>query len=125
MSDATLVYDDDCGFCTWWAKTLADRADVTPVGFSELTDDQRDRLPEDYEERSHLLVDGEVYSGGASVEEAILRTEKAEGVRPLVEFLRQFDEYTDLRETAYQKIADRRRDLGAFLYTEPPASQSE
>ena len=50
MSEGTLVYDDDCGFCKWWVDYFARRSEVETVGFSELTDDRRERLPENYEE---------------------------------------------------------------------------
>ena len=40
MSRDTFVYDDDCGFCTWWAEFFAQRTDLETVGFDELTDDQ-------------------------------------------------------------------------------------
>ena len=28
MSGDVLVYDDDCGFCTWWANYFGHRADL-------------------------------------------------------------------------------------------------
>jgi len=121
MDDATLVYDDDCGFCTWCADAVADRSDVRVVGFSELTGEMRDRLPENYEECSHLVTDDGVHSCGASVERALLRSEVGEDVRPLVEFLRNFDDYARLRERAYRAVADRRSLFGQLLHGEPPA----
>jgi len=121
MSDATLVYDDDCGFCTWSARRVAERSDVELVAFSELTDDLREQLPDDYEDCAHLLVDGEVYSCGAAMEEAAVRTGEGETVRPLANFLRQFDDYIDFRERVYREIADRRDLFGQFLYEDPPA----
>ncbi len=27
-----LVYDDDCGFCTWWADFIEDRSDLESLG---------------------------------------------------------------------------------------------
>ncbi|MFB6081166.1 MAG: DCC1-like thiol-disulfide oxidoreductase family protein [Haloferacaceae archaeon] len=123
MSEATLVYDDDCGFCTWWAEFLLDHADVRVVGFSELTDDLRARLPADYEECAHLLVDGEVHSCGASIEEALVRSDVGGDLdlRPLVAFLRHFEDYARLRERAYRAVADRRDVWGQFLSADPPA----
>jgi len=116
MVEATLVYDDDCGFCTWWAEFLLDRADVRAVGFSELDDrpDLRGRLPEDYERCSHLLVDGEVHSCGASIEGALAHTDLGREFRPLVAFLRQFEDYERVRERAYRLrgAAGRERERG-------------
>ena len=121
MNDATLVYDDDCGFCAWWADYLAADVDVEVVGFSELTPDLRDRLPDDYEECSHLLVGGERYSCGASIEQAFVGTSLGADLRPAVRFLRNFEDYERLRESAYQWVAENRGLLGQFLSKEPPA----
>jgi predicted DCC family thiol-disulfide oxidoreductase YuxK len=127
MSDATLVYDDDCGFCTWWAEFLLDHADVRVVGFSELDDhpDLRARLPDDYERCSHLVVDGVVHSCGASIEQALVRTDFGDDLRSLVAFLRQFEDYERVRERAYRAVADNRDVGGTFLSAEPPAEGSD
>ena len=125
MTDATLVYDDDCGFCTWWADFFAERSDLRIVGFSELTDEQRERLPDDYEACSHFLADSDVYSCGESLEEAFVRSDFGEDARPLVRFLRNFEDYDRLRERAYRTVADNRGLLGAFLSKTPPARESE
>ncbi|MFB6156537.1 MAG: DCC1-like thiol-disulfide oxidoreductase family protein [Haloferacaceae archaeon] len=121
MSEATLVYDDDCGFCTWWADVFADRTDVRPVGFAELDDDLRERLPDDYETCVHLVTDDEVYSCGESVEQAFLRSDLGRDVRPLVRFLRHFDDYERFRERAYRYVADRRDTFGKLVSKTPPA----
>jgi len=123
MSDVTLVYDDDCGFCTWWADFFEKRSDFRIVGFSELGDDERERLPDDYEECSHLLADGEVYSCGESLEQALVRSDLGEDARPLVRFLRNFEDYERFRERAYRKVADNRGDLGSVLSKTPPARE--
>ncbi|UPW01144.1 DUF393 domain-containing protein [Halorussus gelatinilyticus] len=125
MSDATLVYDDDCGFCTWWADFFERRSDLEVVGFSELTDDQRTRLPDDYETCSHLLADGEVYSCGESLEQALVRSDVADELGPLVGFLRNFADYEELRESAYRAVADHRGELGSVVSKTPPARDAE
>jgi predicted DCC family thiol-disulfide oxidoreductase YuxK len=121
MTDATLVYDDDCGFCTWWADYIAERSDVELVGFSELTDETRERLPEDYEECAHLLIDGEVYSCGESIERALARADLGVDFEPLFQFCRQFDEYARFRERIYREVADRRDTFGKVISKDPPA----
>jgi predicted DCC family thiol-disulfide oxidoreductase YuxK len=121
MSDATLVYDDDCGFCTWWAQFLADRSDITLIGFSELDEGTIKRLPADYEECAHLLVDGSVYSCGESIEQAFVESDLGQDFQPAVDFFRGFDEYDTLRERAYREVADRRDFFGQFLSASPPA----
>lgn len=123
MSDPTLVYDDDCGFCTWWANYVAQRSDIRLIGFSELSEEMRDRLPADYEECSHLVTDDEVYSCGASIEESLVRLDRTTDFRPLAKFLRQFDEYTQLRERLYRKGADHRGLLGTVFSADSPDTQ--
>ncbi len=115
MPEATLVYDDDCGFCTWWAELFAERSDIRTVGFSELTPELAERLPESYEDCSHLVTDRRVYSCGASIEEAFVRSDLGKQARPLVRFLRSFRDYDRYRERAYREIADRRDVWGRYL----------
>lgn len=125
VSDATLVYDDDCGFCTWWAEQIARRTDLSLVGFSALTDDQHERLPADYEECAHLLTDEEMYSCGEAIEEALLQSDVGGEAKPLAEFARQFDEYSRLRERAYRFVADRRDLFGNVVSADPPARSED
>ena len=121
MTDATLVYDDDCGFCTWWADFFENRANLRLVGFSELTPDLREQLPDDYEECSHLLADGEVFSCGESLEQAFVRSDLGEPAGPVVGFLRSFRDYEQMRETVYRQVADHRSELGQVVSKTPPA----
>ena len=122
MPTPALVYDDDCGFCTWWADFFDDRSAVPIVGFSELdaNPELRERLPEDYEECSHLVTEAAVYSCGASIEEAFLRSVGG-GFAGVVGFLRHFPGYNRLRERAYRFVADRRDLWGRVLSSTPPA----
>jgi len=119
--DPTFVYDDDCGFCTWWADQFATRTDLRIVGFSELDESLRNRLPDDYEDCAHLVTADSVYSCGAAIEQALVRTEQTGDARPVVDFLRQFDDYERLRERAYRWAADRREKLGLVVSKTPPA----
>lgn len=116
---ATFVYDDGCGFCSWWASFFARRTSLGLVGFSDLTDEERDRLPEDYEECAHLLTEEGVFSCGAAVEEGLVRT----GALPeeVTTFLHQFTDYPDYRERLYRAAADRRDVWGFFISDEPPS----
>lgn len=124
MDEPILVYDDDCGFCTWSARYVAGRSSVELVGFSELTDELLERLPEDYEDCAHLLTDDEVYSCGAGMEEAFLRTDLGEQLREPVGFLREFEEYERAREEGYRLVADNRDVFGQFLSADPPEGSS-
>ncbi|WP_435175990.1 DCC1-like thiol-disulfide oxidoreductase family protein [Halorussus sp. AFM4] len=125
MSQVTLVYDDDCGFCTWWADFFERRSDFRVVGFAELTDETRERLPDDYEECSHLLVDGEVYSCGESLEQALVRSDVGAEAGPVVRFLRNFEDYERFRESAYRAVADNRDLFGKVVSKAPPARNDE
>ena len=115
MSNDVFVYDDDCGFCTWWADFFAQRTDLEIVGFADLTDDHRERLPEDYESCSHLLTDRTVYSCGAAIERAFVRADLPPGSKEIVDFLGQFEDYNRFREKAYHELADRRGLWGQFV----------
>ncbi|MGB9931783.1 thiol-disulfide oxidoreductase DCC family protein [Haloarcula amylolytica] len=125
MSDATLVYDDDCGFCTWWADFIDERSDLEIVGFSELGDDLLERLPDDYESCSHLVTEEEVYSCGESIETALTYTDMGKPARPLVSFFRQFEDYERLRERAYRQVADNRSKWGKLMSKTPPARRDD
>ena len=125
MTDATLVYDDDCGFCTWWAAFFDERTDLRIVGFSELDPDLRDRLPDDYETCSHLVAGGTVYSCGESVEQALVRTDLGSRARPAVEFIRGVGPYRDVREWGYEQVAHNRALGGRLLSKRPPARERD
>jgi predicted DCC family thiol-disulfide oxidoreductase YuxK len=120
MSGDVLVYDDDCGFCTWWADYFGHRADLKLVGFGELTDDQRERLPDEFETCAHLLTDETVYSCGAAAEQVLVRADIPPGAEELVQFFRQFEDYERLRERLYRELADRRELWGQFISTDAP-----
>ncbi len=113
-STPRLVYDDDCGFCTWAAEYLARRGEFELVAFSEISPDQRARLPADWEACAHLLADDGVYSCGAAMTEAFARTNLpgASAERAL----RRVPGYATAREGVYRLIADNRSVLGRLLH---------
>jgi hypothetical protein len=106
MARPRLVYDDDCGFCTWCAAIGVRFGNVEAVGFSALSPDQKARLPADWRSSAHLLTDDAVYSGGAAVQGVLVRMHPlfAAAFR-LLEKLPGFDR---LREALYRWGADRR-----------------
>ena len=114
-----LVYDDDCGFCTWCAEFAAERGEFELVGFEELTPDQLARLPDDYEECAHLLTDDRVYSCGAAIEETMTRVETPS--RHLAAAFQQLPGTESVRESLYREVADRRALFGKLASREPPA----
>ena len=115
MTEPVLVYDDDCGFCTWWVEYIDDRSDVRIVGFSDVDASLRDRLPPGYKSCSHFVTDEGTYSCGASVEEALLRTEYGSYARPAVSALREYGAYRNAREWGYHRVANTRDVLGKFI----------
>lgn len=110
MSAPILVYDDDCGFCTWWARFFARHGNLEVIGFSDLDDALTQRLPADYRACSHVVTDNAVYSCGASIEQAIAHSRLEPIVNPILTVLRRFGMYRALREGGYHAVA-RRRDL--------------
>lgn len=112
-SPPRLVYDDDCGFCTWCADYADRRGTFEIVGFSELTADQRARLPADYEDCVYLLTDDEVYSCGAAVEETLARLNAPE--RGTVALFRSLPGHDRARDALYHWGAERRGVWGRAL----------
>ena len=118
---ARLVFDDDCGFCTWCANVGARHGPVETVGFQELSPDQLARLPDDYEDCSHLLTDDAVYSCGAAIERTLELDFPV--LRPVFGALRMVPGYAALRERLYRWGADNRAWLGKIVRDDPPARQ--
>jgi predicted DCC family thiol-disulfide oxidoreductase YuxK len=112
---ATVVYDDDCGFCRWSAERLRtwDRRRV--LRFVTLRSDDAERLlaPVPRERRPlswHLVTpDGRVWSAGAAVPQ-VLRLLPGGGPLSLVA-----GAMPDLTEAAYAAIAQRRSAFGRLL----------
>ena len=106
MERARLVYDDDCGFCTWCARVGVRHGDVEAVGFSALSAAQKERLPPGWRHSAHLVTDGSVYSGGEAIERVLART------HPLLRWafaaFRRVPGYARLRESFYRWGAERR-----------------
>ena len=69
-----LVYNDDCGFCKWAVRWLLRFGEFDPVGYGELTPDEKARLPDEYDDCMHLLTDDAVYSCGEAFEQCLVRT---------------------------------------------------
>jgi predicted DCC family thiol-disulfide oxidoreductase YuxK len=116
-----LVFDDECGFCTWCANFAARHGDVDLVGFEELTADQLARLPADYERSAHLLTDDAVYSAGEAIERTLVHDFPVLG--PVFDVLRAIPGYERLRERLYRWGADNRDLLGTIVRDDPPAKQ--
>jgi len=115
MPDAPprLVYDDDCGFCTRSAEFAAARGEFELVGFSELTPDQRARLPDDYENCAHLLTADAVYSCGEAIEVATARFGPPYSLA--VAAFRAVPGSERAREPLYRLVADNRGLFGKLV----------
>lgn len=106
MPRVRMVYDDDCGFCTWCARQGVRYADVEAVAFSDVTADVEARLPPHWRESAHLLTDDAVYSGGAAVERVFARMHPA--LSGAFRRLRRVPGYPWLRERLYEWAAAHR-----------------
>lgn len=112
MATPRLVYDDDCGFCMYAVRWFLKLGDFEPVGFADLTPDQRARLPTEYEDCMHLLTDDAVYSCGEAVEQCLVRCGLAG--RGAAGLARLFPYWESIRERGYRFVADRRAIWGRF-----------
>ena len=106
MAKPRMVYDDDCGFCTWCAALGVRFGDVEPVGFAELSPDQKARLPADWRSSAHLLTDDAVYSGGAAIQGVLVRMSVL--FAAAFWLLEKVPGYDRLRERLYRWGADHR-----------------
>lgn len=116
MTTPRLVYDDDCEFCTWCAAFAARHGDFEPVGFADLTPEQRERLPDDWDNCAHLVTDEAVYSCGEAVEQTIGRFGPA--ARRLVRAASRLPGYRRFRRRAYRWGAERRDWWGKIVRRE-------
>lgn len=118
MGRPRLVYDDACGFCAWVTEFAVRYGPFEPVGLSEVTPAQRERLPEDYEACAHVMTDEATFSCGKAVEVALVRVFPALAL--VVPVLRLLPGYEAARERLYHAVSARRYDLEAVVYSEPP-----
>lgn len=116
MTRPRLIYDDDCGFCTWCARVGVDYADVDAVGFADLTSADKARLPPAWRHSAHLLADDAVYSGGEAIEQVLVRMHPA--LPPVFAALGTLPGYAWLRESLYRWGADRRAWWGKVVRRE-------
>ena len=112
-SPPRLVYDDDCGFCTWVAAFADRHGRFELVGFADVTPDQRARLPGGWRECVHLLTDDAVYSCGEATEQIFARTN--DGLDALFPVLRRLPGYPAARERLYRWGADNRDVWGKIV----------
>lgn len=118
-----VVYDDDCGFCTWCAEWIVRRGEFDAVGFANLTPEQRGRLPAGFTNCAHLLTDTGVYSCGEAVEQALIRAYPA--LQRPFGVLDRLPGYAGIRERLYEWVADHRAWFGRLCSAEPPVEPRE
>lgn len=112
MATPRLVYDDDCGFCMYAVRWILKLGEFDPVGFTELTPDQKARLPVGYERCMHLLTDDAVYSCGEALEQSLARCGTVP--RAVVATARHLPYWNRVRERGYRFVADRRGIWGRY-----------
>lgn len=113
MIPPTLVYDDDCGICTRAALFIDRHADIEIVGFSDLTDELRARLPGAFERCAHLVTEEAVYSCGEAMERAYERTDLPPS--SLLPLFRRIPGYDSIRERVYRIVANNRPLIGRLI----------
>lgn len=118
MSLPRLIYDDDCGFCTWCAAVADRYGEFELVGFSELSTEERERLPDAWEDCVHLVTDEEIYSCGKAVEQSIGRFGPV--WRQAVRTVSRLPGYRRGREALYAWGAERRDWWGKIVRRETP-----
>ncbi len=116
MADPRLVYDDDCGFCKWSARWALRFGEFEPVGFDELTPDQKARLPDEWENCMHLLTDDAVYSCGEAAEQTLARCGTVG--KTTAWLCGQLPGWETIRDRGYRWGADRRAIWGRFCSCE-------
>ena len=116
-----IVYDDDCGFCTWSVEYALARGEFTVVGFSELTATQRDRLPDDYQRCSHLLTESGVHSCGAAAEVVLAQLSGSGGAVGRAFRLLPTGVRRAVREPLYRLAANNRDRPGSLVRRDPPS----
>jgi len=121
MTRPTIVYDDDCGFCTWSAEYADAHGNFHLLGFSDLTPAERDWLPENYEECMHVFDGDDTYSCGEAAEFVASHLNTAEGTAA-----RAFETLPEgvrsrVRDPAYRFIAEHRDWFGKVKSKTPPA----
>lgn len=106
MADATIVFDDDCGFCKWCVEYAIKRGDFDIAAFSELSPGLQATLPPNYEQCVHLVDGDDVYSCGEAVEEALARIPGKHST--LVKLFRLVPRRAAVRDPLYEWVADNR-----------------
>lgn len=124
MSRGRLVYDDDCGFCTWAAVLVVDHgADLELVGFSELSPADRERLPPRWERCAHLLTERGRYSCGEAMTRAYERTDLP--LAWLLPTLRRVPGFGLVREVCYRVVAGNRDWFGRHVGSQDPPARDQ
>ena len=113
MDQPTLVFDDDCSFCTRVARAIERHAPVAIVGFSELEPALARRLPSGYRQCVHFVTVDAVYSCGEAVERAVAEIEGFP--KHSLSILRLVPGYEIARERGYGFVAKRRGTFGRLL----------
>lgn len=118
MDQAALLYDEDCGFCSWSVARVARRDRTGSIRMVPLQSEEADRLLGTLDlvakmASAHLVTsDGRIRSGGALVEPLFRRIR---GGRPVAAFARSMP---GTAETVYRLIARHRETLGRMLGAE-------
>jgi predicted DCC family thiol-disulfide oxidoreductase YuxK len=115
MGHAVVLYDRDCGLCTWSAERLRawdggrERLRFVPLQAPEADELLAGMEPERRYASWHVVADGDVRSGGAASVPVLRRLP---GGRPLAWIAERLPRTT---EFAYRRVTARRERLGELL----------
>jgi predicted DCC family thiol-disulfide oxidoreductase YuxK len=126
VTNATVIYDGDCGFCKWCLAVLLRMATLGALRPLPLGTAEADRLLADLsvEERQaswHLVVDAPTPSAPESLTRP-LRLSAGAALAPVMEFVRGgqipavvFRRFPRATERGYRWVVDNRGLLGRFV----------
>lgn len=112
---ATVLYDDDCGFCRWTAERLRRWDRHARLAFAPIQGDTGARLLEDLSSHERLdawhlaTPDGHRWTAGAAVPPLL---ERLPGGRPLAAVAARAPRLTEM---LYRAVARRRSSIGRLL----------
>ncbi len=115
MGSATVLYDEDCGFCRWSITSIRAAAGPGSLAYVPIRGEEGDRLlaavPRGRRLASwHLATaDGRIWSAGAAVPALLRQTGWGGLIAPV------FEAFPQATERAYGWVARHRAQLGALL----------
>jgi predicted DCC family thiol-disulfide oxidoreductase YuxK len=115
MGTATVLYDEDCGFCRWSIARVRATRGLGSLTYAPIQGEAGDQLlanvPRGRRLASWHLVtdDGQIWSAGAAVPVLLRQARWGRLVAPV------FETFPEATERAYDWVARHRAQLGALI----------